>query len=183
MNTLKTKYHNEIVQSSKNGDVIGLLDCDLMVLRSLEEIENEKFDLAITYRPFGCPLIFNSGVVFVHISDSTKDFYSEWFDMCLRMLKDKELFDEWRGKFGGINQTSLGYLLKCSRWKFLKLLKLDCWEWNCENNTWEQFNENQTKIVHITGKLRECALRMEAAPNHQIGRLATLWNRFEDKRM
>jgi hypothetical protein len=179
-NATKTKYHNEIVQEAKNGEVIGLLDCDLMVLRPLGSIEEEEFDIAVTYRPEGSKLLFNSGVVFVRISNRTKNLYAEWWEVAEAMLEDIEFFKRWRDPFGGINQTSLGYLLGKNRWRKLKILKLPCQEWNCENETWTMFAAN-TRIVHMLGDLRLAALDGRITGTFQMREIAKIWNRIEDR--
>lgn len=177
-NAMKTKYHCEIVQNAEKGEVIGLLDCDTMVMRDLSCIEKKKFDLAITYRPNRAKLMFNSGVVFVRISNKTKQLYRDWLEIAREMLQNNEFYNKWRAVFGGINQTSLGYLTTLDDYKKIKILGLECQEWNCENETWDLFNE-ETRIVHILGELRRGIFRGGGYPDEATRRLAGIWHRYE----
>jgi hypothetical protein len=181
-NSVKTKYHNEIVKATKNGELIGLIDCDTIVLKSLESIQKQDFDIAITYRPPKSRLIFNSGVVFVRVGKKIKKFYDEWEFICTEMLEDKPFFDDWKEHFGGINQTSLGYLLENGWSKKLDILCLTCQEWNCETETWKDFGSN-TRIVHIMDILRDrCLGRPISNVPPYVNDLAKLWNQIEDSK-
>lgn len=179
-NTAKSQYFAELIQSLKNKDVVGLIDCDTMVINPLESIEKMDFDIGITWRPDKAKLMFNSGVVFVRVSQRIKDFYKEWADVATEMLESRKFFDAWRDPYGGVNQTSLGYMLEQKEWKKIKVLKLPCQEWNCENSTWHKFDPASTRIVHILGSLRHYVFGNgydKVTPQKKM--IAKLWHDFD----
>lgn len=179
-NATKSLYFSDLVQKFNNGQVVGLLDCDTMVINPLESIEKEKFDIAVTWRPPKSKLVFNSGVVFARISKRVKDFYREWAAVALEMLEDRSFFEKWRGPFGGINQTSFGFMMEQKEWKKVKILKLPCEEWNCENCTWHLFDKKKTRIVHLLGSLRHLVLRHEfRGVTLEKQTISRMWHNFD----
>lgn len=177
-NATKTLYHRDLVNESDNGSLIGLFDCDLMVLRPLYSIENQDFDLAITHRPRGAQFRYNTGVVFVRVSNRTKKFYDLWYGVVKEMLADRKFYEKWKTQHGGINQCALAYLLANGMAKGLNVHTLECQEWNCENESWRRFDRN-TRIVHLLGDLREAAVKGTHAKVPYVQELAKRWNALE----
>lgn len=178
-NTLKSVHFTEIIQQCKIGELVGMIDCDTMILNPLDDIVKEDFDLAITHRPDGSKMKFNTGVVFCRVSKKIKKLYENWGIVALEMLEDKSFFDDWKDGYGGINQTSLGYLLENGYADKLNVVKLDCAIWNCENTTWHRFNPQKTKVVHLLGMLRDACLYDKITGYPGMREISAIWNRIE----
>lgn len=176
-NGRKTKHHCDIVQEAPDGELIGLLDADMMVLGDLSEVEQLDFDLAYTVRPDGSRYAFNSGTVFVRTSERMRDFYKLWYEKALQFLSCEKLHAEWRPLYGGINQCALAWMLD-NHAEGLKTQKLPCEIWNCENESWQYFSE-ETKVVHLVGDLRRRLMRLERSKTATIEQLAKMWSGYD----
>lgn len=152
-NTQKMEHWNRSVQELADGDVALLIDADTAILRPLDDVWDLDFDVAYTARPDGCRFPFNSGVVFLRVTEATKAFVQAWWEENARMLIDGTRHQWWNHKYGGINQASLGYAIEKQDSWGADLLALPCREWNCEDSTWAQFDET-TRIVHFKSALR-----------------------------
>lgn len=146
-NARKTRHHNQIVQQAKDGQLLCLMDCDTVVLGELSEVASREFDLAYTVRPNKSRFVFNSGVVFVRVSDRVRQFYRQWDCRVGELLPSMKRMSP---KFGGINQTGLGYMLETDHG--LNMGILDCQTWNYENTCLDKFLPlDNTKVVHFPG--------------------------------
>jgi len=177
-NTRKTRHHCALVQAAEVGELLCLIDCDMLVLRDLSDAESfvEGIDLAYTIVPGGLTYI-NTGVVFVRVSERTKSFYREWSEIALRMLKDRVLHDKWKRTYGGINQCALA--LRLSEPNELTTLELDGKFWNATTLNWPTALEC-ARMVHILGKLRSGLLnRNSDSLNDPLLELKKKWRRYE----
>lgn len=154
-NARKTRHHCQVVQDAQDGELIGLLDCDTMVLGDLSEIADMPFDLAYTARPEGSRYPFNTGVVFVRVNDHTRRFYRLWLEKVEALLANPVLLAKQRNKYGGINQCGLAATME--DFGSIDIRVLPCRIWNCENESWKLFDVD-TKVAHIVPPLRRVCL-------------------------
>jgi len=154
-NTRKMDEWQRIVMAAAPGDRILLIDADTLILRPLDDVWDQPFDLAYTAKGRDSRYPFNSGVVFLRISPAVQAFVAAWWQENLKMLGQAKYHQDWRVKFGGINQASLGAMLESGRSSGVTLLKLPCLEWNCEDSHWEKFDPLVTRIVHVKSALRK----------------------------
>jgi hypothetical protein len=112
INTRKMELWDDAVQGARDGELLGLLDCDLLVLGNLSEAALLDFDFAYTARPAGSRFPFNSGVSFLRVSARTRRFVTRWRRENVRLLGDRAAHAPLREQYGGINQAALGYMLE-----------------------------------------------------------------------
>lgn len=174
-NVTKTLYHTELVHLAKDGQLLGLLDCDTLVLGDLSEIETKEFDIAFTFRNDRSPI--NTGVVFLRVSDKVRDFYWEWLAEVQRLAFNHKKLLKLNEIYRGVNQSALNEILR-ERDFGLKILELPCEIYNSVSCTWRYFSKN-TKILHVLGRLRHAALRGAMFMDPCIMRLANLWRQYE----
>lgn len=151
----------DVVETAPDGDCIALLDTDTFVMNPLEPIWAMSFDVAYTARHPKAPMPINAGVVFVRVSEQTREFFRLWRDENIRMLADGEYHEFWMRRYGGINQASLGAIIH--RKPQIQMLDLPCAEWNCEDTTWSEFDEHRTRIVHVKSGLRRAIFNLSPA--------------------
>jgi len=181
-NARKAKHHNEIIQAAEDGEVLGMLDTDTMVLGDLSEIESMDFDLAYTIRPPGSSKWkLNTGVYFVRVNGNVRRFVGRWYQAVLDMLADPILHHHWKKTrgYGGIHQAALGFLLESSYYMPVKLLQLPCETWNCCSKLWDK--TDNPKIVHIMGQMREWCLGGRPAPTEAERRLVERWKAYDER--
>lgn len=178
INALKTKYHNDLVQNTKNGELIGLFDLDLLVLKDLSCIENEEFDLAHTVRNEVSRI--NSGVIFIRVSDKIKNWYQRWLENVEYLLRHNTLRKELHQKNAGINQSSLVMLLEQPH--ELKIKELPGLIWNCTPVDYPNFGE-QTKIVHMLNQTKKEIIGMAHSRAKNVNQIVKLWKNFENLSM
>lgn len=172
-NTQKLWHWRDLVAGAAEGEQLLLIDVDTMVLRPLDPIWDQPFDLAYTVKRAKFP--FNAGVVFVRVSDRTRAFFQAWAEENDRLLVDVRRQQQLRLRFGGINQTALGILLEQASDVFA--LKVPCLEWNCEDSSWEKFDPSVTRIVHIKGELRHAVFN--GSTLQAYAPLMRLWRGYE----
>lgn len=174
-NAQKISSWRRIVETADLGEVLGIMDCDTLVLGDLSAVLEIDFEVAYTARPPWARLPFNAGVVFVRVSAATRRFFAAWEEQNLRLLGDRTAHRPLRNKYGGINQAALGYLLE--RPVDVVPVAIPCTTWNCEDTSWSEFGP-ETKILHIKGRLRSACVRGRN-PEPDIERLAEIWRRFD----
>jgi hypothetical protein len=150
-NTRKLEAWASVVGAADDGAVIGLFDCDLLILGDLSEVELLDFDVAYTARPPSAPYPINGGVVFVRVSEGVREFMEAWRAGNEALLRHPAAHEPLRQRYGGMNQAALGPLLERTE---LHLLALPCRIWNCEDWTWPEFSE-RTKVLHVKSALRQ----------------------------
>jgi hypothetical protein len=177
-NTQKMEYWADAVAAAPDGACLLLIDADTVILQPLDDIWHQPFDVAYTTKQSRFP--FNSGVVLVRVSPASRRFIETWRGENLRMLGDRLHHQEWRKRYGGINQASLGYALEHQLTKHLRLLELPCVEWNCEDSAWRDFSPTRTRIVHVKSALRRAIFQMTVT-DEAVRPLIKLWQDLEAK--
>lgn len=178
-NTRKTRHFADLVNNSTNGTVLLLLDCDMLCIKDLSGLDLGDADLALTYRNKSPNrYIFNTGFVAIRVSDRMKDFCNAWALQAEHLLRNPRDHAALRNKYGGINQSSLGYLLEGS--EDIRVKRLATTEWNCLPSTYDSALES-ARLIHLMGQLRSMisynrTLRGEAS-RQQIYRL---WKQHEE---
>jgi hypothetical protein len=152
-NTEKMDEWHRIVMGSADGDRVLLIDTDTFIVKPLDDVWSLEFDLAYTTKPSRFP--FNSGVVFLRISDRVRGFVEDWRNENIRMLGDRRYHVPWRAKYGGINQAALGAILDRNGLHGLDVRQLPCAEWNCEDSSWWSTGPEKARIVHVKSALRK----------------------------
>lgn len=171
-NTQKMRHWQEAVDALPDGEVLCLLDADTMVLRDLSDAEEMPFDVTYTARPDTSRFPINSGVVLVRGSSRSRTFFRRWRAVNEEMLANPDFHQEYRAKWGGINQAALGAMIADPG--EVDLVRLECAEWNCEDTTWKDYDPDKTRIVHVKGRLRKTCLN-QRLPDQVTKPLWILW--------
>jgi hypothetical protein len=146
---------------------------DVIVTGDMRDVEQEgEFDLAVTVRSGGR---INSGVVFVLVSEKTKEWYRRWYELVLVLLDDPKQLRQLKSKYAGINQSALETMLLEPHDLVVK--KLPCNIWNCTPICYPQFNE-QTKVVHLLEQARRVFSRRGVASG-PTRKVISIWNELE----
>jgi hypothetical protein len=178
-NTQKLEDWNQIVQDAPDGARIPLIDADTAIVNPIDDIWDLDFDIAYTTKRSTFP--FNLGVIFVRVSAPARAFFAAWTAENRHMLQKKVVHREYRQRFGGINQASFGRTLETPAVRGVNLLGIPCVEWNCEDSSWERFDPERTRIVHVKSALRRAIFDGTAADLAKPGvaRLAEMWKGIE----
>lgn len=176
-NTQKMVEWARVVETATDGDEILLMDVDMVILRPLDDVWAQPFDYAYTVKPT-TRYPFNSGVVFVRVSERIRAFFRVWCAENLRMLGDRDRHMPWRKKYGGINQAALGFALEHDVMRDLHVLPLPCAEWNCEDSSWPTFRPERVRILHVKSQLRKIIFNKEAVPP-MLRPVVTCWRQAE----
>jgi|GEM_PF-2050441 len=177
-NTQKMEHWYHVVTGAPDGARLLLMDADTMILRPLDDVWDRDFDIAYTVKE-QTRFPFNSGVVFLRVSDRTRAFVEEWRRENRRMLGDSRHHQVWRKQYGGINQAALGYMLSKGDRAGVHLLTLPCCEWNCEDSSWARFDPATTRIVHIKSGLRRAIFFGLPLPSSGVAELTKTWKALE----
>ena len=178
-NAWKLRQWCRIVDSAPEGDEILLVDADVFILAPLDELWNKPFDFLYTVRSEAAPFPLNAGVVAVRVNEATRSFMRLWVHKDHELFSDPDAHRQWRKKYGGMNQASLGALLECgsalSSW--LRVETAPCREWNaCDPEDWSRVDE-RTKIVHVKSDLRATLFSVVVSRN--LLSLSRLWTSAE----
>lgn len=151
-NTDKLREWGRIVDEAPDGDTIALLDSDMMALGTIDGAFATPFDVACTDKQHCQKLPFNGGAVFVRVNERSRAFMRTWVEVNDRLFANPEEHAPYRGRFGGMNQAALGYMLErmtidvAFRW-------LPCATWNCcDEVLWRAWRG--ARLVHIKSGLR-----------------------------
>lgn len=179
-NTQKMDAWRDVIAASANGDRVLLIDADTMVLRSLDGLWERDFDIAYTVK-LAERFPFNSGVVFVRVTPASRAFVDAWQAENARLLEDPTEHQRWRARFGGVNQAALGAMLTNGIVDRLglRVLKVPCLEWNCEDSSWARYDPRVTRIVHIKASLRRATFSRGLATNQKVRQLVNIWAALE----
>lgn len=150
-NSVKLNYWAEKIKQESGN--ICLIDGDTIVLKDVEHVFDQDFDIAFTRRHSKSHIPINGGVLFVKASERVHDFFDKWVLTNNEMLTNRRLHMEYYRKYNGINQASFGYMLE--RYKSdLKIIELPCDKYNaCDVPDWMGIN-NDTHILHVKSELR-----------------------------
>lgn len=179
-NKRKLDEWTALVATAADGERLLLIDADTMILRPLDDVWAQGFDVAYTTKPGDRLRPFNAGVVFVRVTAQARAFMAAWRDENTRLYLDRRARAEWAAKYAGHNQAALGSLLERGVPAALgvQLQQLPCVEWNCEDASWEKFDAGVTRIVHLKSGLRLAALGLGAnMPRHRP--LVRIWRDLE----
>lgn len=143
------------------AETVCFADCDMLALRSIEDVEALDFDLAYTVRTKGWPPM-NGGVVFVRPTDMGRALVKRWNQINTQMYRDDVLHNFWKRKYAGMNQAAFGCLL-ANHGTRARIITLPCAEWNACNEDWATIN-GSTRLMHIKGELRRMVLGYVATP-------------------
>jgi alpha-N-acetylglucosamine transferase len=161
--TVKLRAWDDIIQREKNGTKICLIDADTIVLKELDHVFDNQFDIAYTKQPTNSKIRLNTGVLFVKVNDRTKRFFHDWRAINERMQADEVFHKKWHPNFHGMDQTSFGYMTK--QRTFAKLIGLPCEMYNaCGVKMWANLND-KTHVLHIKAQLREACLSVDPLSN------------------
>lgn len=179
-NTAKLEYWCDVVERAADGDELLLIDVDTAILKPLDDIWDQPFDVAYTERAKGWRHPLNGGVVFVRATPPARAFVAGWRDENRRMATDKLYHREWRKRYAGINQAAFGALLErpgCQG--ALQLRAIPCQVWNCEDSTWTTFDPDVTRVLHVKSGLRRAIFGLGGAMQPFMKRLVKLWRQLE----
>lgn len=175
-NTHKLAWWADRVREATDGDQLLLIDADTAILKPLDDIWRESFDVAYTVRSgFFAP--FNAGVVFLRVSPLTRAFMDRW--VTLNTELQHVTAKPWRKRYGGVNQASLGALLEETDAMGLTVKPLPCRIWNCEDSAWAHFDPMETRILHIKSGLRRACLHSVPVIEPELKPLMALWRGLE----
>jgi hypothetical protein len=178
-NTQKLEWWCQVVNQAADGDRLLLMDADMLIMRPLDAIWDQRFDLAYTKRQTG-NLPLNGGVLFLRVSPLIRQCLAAWWTINLRFLSDAKAHRPWRAKYAGINQASFGYLLEhqmLTDFSALHIEALTCREWNCENTEWGKYDPAFTRIVHFKSGLRRALFGEDKHPKFKP--LCEQWRAIE----
>lgn len=176
-NAQKAHFNTQTVQEAGEGELLLLLDCDMMATGSLLSLQKMDFDLAVTERMPGAPYPVNTGFLAYRVSPQVRAWQQAWLDITLKMLSDRPFHRPWHSRWGGIHQAAFGWLLENPPCQ-LNILHLPCSEWNSTDDTWELFDEN-TKLVHLMAALRAAAVGHLSIISPKVRLLAEKWKAYE----
>jgi len=181
-NTQKLEFWRRQTEEAPDGARLLLIDGDMLIQKPIDDIWDRDFEMAYTIRNGGTRLPLNGGVMFLRVSQATRQFMRNWWEVNIRFLEKPREHDNWRRKYAGINQASLGYLLEQGT-GLAKIEKLLCSEWNlCE---WERHPPSGARIVHFKSTLRRALFKYFPVPRGgtNVQRLINVWLDTEKEMM
>lgn len=150
-NTAKLRAWVEFVEHA-DDDVI-LADCDMFCLGSAAHAFDEDFDVAytaLTVPQRGRPL--NGGIVMIRNSIMGRSWLYALRSINEMMYANPSFHKQWVGKYAGMNQTAMGYMLE----KYSDVFTVHAYrtrEWNAVDCDWRE-DLSKTVFVHIKSLLR-----------------------------
>jgi hypothetical protein len=185
VNTQKLDLWCRTINEAPIGDRICLIDSDTFLVNGLDDVWELDFDIAYTVRDYIIPI--NAGVLFVRVTPRTREFFRRWRRETVEMYADVAYHMQWKEKYGGMTQASLGRILEDDD-HGLNLLTLPCAEWNCEDSVWGTFDPASTRVVHVKSGLRRLIFQGDVgAPQHpwwtndDLAPLARRWDALEQE--
>lgn len=156
-NTCKLRAQVEYLEQA--DDDLVFVDCDMLCLRSFEDVWDQPFDIGYTVKPpekkTRCRL--NGGVVFVRNNERAHLWMRELLKANNLMYSMAGFHREWRKKYFGMNQSAMGYMIE-SHPEVAEAVPLSTHIWNAVDCDWSSV-DNDTRLVHVKGKLRRCIFR------------------------
>jgi alpha-N-acetylglucosamine transferase len=174
-NSIKLNYWSNAIRYEDGN--ICLIDGDTVVLKDVEHVFEQDFDIAYTRRSIDRPPI-NGGVLFVKASEKVWDFFDKWVLTNNEMLTNPVLHRIWYRKYNGINQASFGYMLE--RYKSdLKIIEVPGVKYNaCDKGDWIGIND-QTHILHVKSDLRVACINGIVPKGYE--KAIKIWKGYECK--
>lgn len=173
INTIKTIFHNQIMQQAEDGELVGMLDLDLLILGDLSAAEEGDYDLGVTTRPQKSTI--NSGVVFVRVSPKTKSWYQDWCDRVLALFREPQKLRRLKARYAGINQSALG--LKLTEKHDLKIKEFPGVIWNCTPINYIKFSP-ETKVLHLLEEGRFIKRNLQNSRG-KLHKVQQVWGQIE----
>ena len=142
----------------KQKKLIAVADIDFLFLKSIEDIQQKQFDIAVTTRN---KMKYNTGLWFYRPGVRSAAFVRKWIRYTKKIVDNFCNYEEFSWTHGGIDQASLFWTVgKCPN---INLLELPCLTWNATQSEWKHVNE-YTKIIHIKSKLRTIIFKKKEIP-------------------
>lgn len=180
-NTSKLDWWNDVVQVCPDGTPVVLMDADMAILRPLDPLWADPFDLAYTIRDARTSrLPLNGGLVAIRVSPATKAAIRQWQQVNLGMCREGTKHAEYHKRYAGMNQSSFGCLLEEGGLSGLNVRQLSCQEWNCCE--WLGFDRAITRVVHVKSRLRRAVFGSAPATHPtqgSLGGIVDLWHALE----
>jgi hypothetical protein len=182
-NALKLKEWVERVCAEPDGTRVLVMDSDMVIQRSLDDVWEHDFDIAFTCRPRRMEekarMAMNGGVVYARVSEPVREFFRAWQRVSAEMVVDRDFHRKYHYRWGGQNQTALGAMIQ-KRYPELTALNvtwLDCEVDNCADPEWEK-HWRTAKILHIKGALRR-AIFSETPVRSALHPIVAHWHAIE----
>lgn len=178
-NARKAKHHARIIDAAADGELLGMIDADAMILGDLSEVESMNFDIAYTARPPQSKWRINTGVYFVRVSWRMRWFCNLWRIKAIEMLGNAAFHLKWKNehRYGGIHQAAFGWMLENAGIDF-SAVALPCEVWNCVNGCYA--TAENPKIVHLmAGSMRRWCMDGLCAENDNAQRFADKWREYD----
>ncbi len=185
MSTPGAKYDHwrSAVDGAPDGTPVALLDCDTVILKPLDDLWLEPFDVAFTARdPKRSVFPNNAGVLFVRAGEASRTFLREWHEaVMVGRVAGQIARKSWSKHYGGYEQAALHHLLEKTS---AAVHTLSCREWNCEQTEWSRFDES-TRIVHVKGSFRSALFksgtRLSPSRARELAPLLALWRALDEE--
>lgn len=145
--------------------ILAIADCDLMFQRSIEDIKDYNFDIAITTRE---KIPYNSGLWFMRPTKKAKAFIKRWMKNTEYIVNNFCKFEEESHNHGGIDQASLAWTI--DQMNNVDVLKLPCQEWNSTQSEWKNIDDD-TRVIHIKSGLRKFCCDPRKTPDEKYNYL------------
>lgn len=169
-NTVKLReWRKQIDQATEN---VILADCDMLALKSAEEVFDLDFDIAYTERTKTGHLPLNGGIIFVKPTEMAREFFAAFEYWNQAMYEDAKFHEKWREKYRGMNQAAFGYLLETNV-HGAKVIGVPCQKYNAVNNDWHNI-DGETCFVHFKSELRKMILARQR-PNGRYEKAMIEW--------
>lgn len=175
----KTLKWLELLEGTKKHNII-LLDCDLLILRSLEHIFKEDFDIVFTKRDREDNEPINTGVVWVKKSKKVLEFFRGLSAVCKGMMEDKELHSKYREKWKGIMQAALGYMIENNLTEGLNIKYVPCKYYNACDGEYDSFSSG-TRVIHLKKKMRQTILRGGRTQSEKHQKIYNVWKDYANR--
>lgn len=166
-----------LVDAAEDGTRLLLIDCDTLIVRPLDDIWAQSFDVAYTGRDATRAPI-NAGVIFVRAGLEARQFFFAWY-LAAIAIRDNDAYRAIQDH-GACDQAGLYALLRSPSRPSAHVLRLPCQEWNCADAEWASFDAH-TRIVHVKGELRDAVLDgiMTGVHRAALPPLVALWRQVE----
>lgn len=181
-NMIKMRQWHRYLRCEPPDQRIILLDCDMMLTGSLQEVFTHPFDIAFT-RSGRKKEPINTGAVFVRTGPAVDSFMDRWLDTAEAMYYDPAFHNYWRKtkQYWGISQASLGHLLEGPD-TGVRIHMLPMRQYNAVGKDHKKFDAD-TKLVHIKGHtpLRRALFkrRKRRRIRGRVGKLVKIWKQYE----
>ena len=175
-NSVKLNYWRDRLRDETEN--VCLIDGDTVVLKDMNHVFDQDFDIAFTRRTAGVRLPINGGVLFVRPSKKLNAFMDGWVEANNRMLVDIRFHREWYLIYNGMNQAAFGYMLAMNaRNPKVKIIEVPCAKYNaCDRPDWVGIND-ETHVLHVKSDLRVACIQNIHIPAYS--KAINTWKTYE----